>query len=73
MLMIVLLLFLLNVGIRKALKAVSQMRDNRARDHRQSFLRYSYNAGSAGLVDGTGYPTRGWCVGFFWVTEFAKP
>jgi hypothetical protein len=41
------------VGIRKALKAVSQMLYVRARDHRRSSLRFSYNAGSARLVDGT--------------------
>jgi hypothetical protein len=46
------------VGIRKAHKAVSQMRDGRVGDHRRSSLRYSYNAGSAGLVNGTGYLTR---------------
>jgi hypothetical protein len=28
----------------------------------QSFLGYSYNAGSAGLVDGVGYPARSWGV-----------
>jgi hypothetical protein len=37
-------------------KAVSQMLDGRVGDHRRSSLRYSYNAGSVGLVDGTGYP-----------------
>ena len=46
------------VGIRKALKAVSQVADGRVGDHRRSSLLYSYNAGSAGLVNGTGYPTR---------------
>ena len=46
------------VGIRKAHKAVSQMSDGRVGDHRRSSPRYSYNAGSAGLVNGTGYPTR---------------
>jgi hypothetical protein len=44
----------------------SQVRDGRGGGHRRSFpsLLRAYNAGSAGLVDGTGYPTRSWGVGF---------
>jgi hypothetical protein len=39
-----------SVGIRKALKAVSQVRDGQVGDHRRSFLLYSYNADIAGVV-----------------------
>jgi hypothetical protein len=65
------------VGIRKALKAVSQVADGLVgdhrrssllysyRDHRRSSLLYSYNAGSAGLVNGTGCPTRSLLVVIF--------
>jgi hypothetical protein len=52
------------VGIRKALKALSQVLDGRVGDYRRSSPRYSYSAGSAGLVYGTGYPTRSWGVVF---------
>ena len=45
------------VGIRKDLKAVSQVRVG---GYRRGSPRCSYNAGSAGLVDGAGYPTREW-------------
>jgi hypothetical protein len=38
--------------------AVSQMRDGRGGDRRRGRPRYSYNAGRAGVVGGTGYPTR---------------
>ena len=36
------------------------MLDGRCGGHRRGSPRYSYNAGSAGLVNGTGYPTRSW-------------
>ncbi len=49
---------------RQALKAVSQELDGRGGGHRRNSLRYSYNAGSAGLVRGTGHPTRSWGVSF---------
>ena len=48
------------VGIRKALKAVSQVLDGRVGGYRQGSPCYSYHAGSAGLVDGTGYPICSW-------------
>ena len=54
------------VGIRKAQKAVSQMRDGRVGDRRRGRPRYSYNAGMAGVVGGTGYPTRRAGVIFFY-------
>ena len=38
------------VGIRKALKAVSQMLDGRVGGNRRGFPCYSYNASSAALV-----------------------
>jgi hypothetical protein len=47
------------------------MRDGRVEDHRRSSLRYSYNARSAVLVDGTGYPTRSWGAILFLV-NFAR-
>jgi hypothetical protein len=51
--------------------AVSQMLDGRGEHHRRSSLRHFYNADSVGLVDGTGYPTRSWIVG--WVLgKFGK-
>ena len=34
------------------------MRDGRGGDRRRGRPRYSYNAGRAGVVGGTGYPTR---------------
>jgi hypothetical protein len=36
----------------------------RAGGHRRGSPGYSYNAGSAGLVDGAGYPAPSWGVGF---------
>jgi hypothetical protein len=53
------------VGIRKAVRAVSQMCDGRAGGRRRGRPRYSFNAGSAGFVNGTGYPTCQGCVGFW--------
>ena len=53
------------VGIRKAVTAVSHMRDGRGGDRRRGRPRYSYNAGMAGVVGGTGYPTRRAGVIFF--------
>jgi len=50
-------------GIRKALRPVSQVLDGRVGGHRRGALRYSYTAGSAGLVDGTGYTACDWGVG----------
>jgi hypothetical protein len=56
------------VGIRKALRrcqpGARRAVDGRDGGHRRNSLCYFYNAGSAGLVDGTGYPTRSWGVGF---------
>jgi hypothetical protein len=46
------------VGIRKAVRAVSRMLDGRAGGRRRGRPRYSYNASRAGVVGGTGYPTR---------------
>ena len=46
------------VSIRKALKAVSQVHDGQAGSDRRGAPRYPYSAGSVGLVEGTGYPTR---------------
>jgi hypothetical protein len=38
--------------------------------HRRGSPRYSYNAGSAGFVDGAGYPARNWgVVGFVLVNR----
>ena len=51
------------MGIRKALTAVSRVLDGRVGDDRRGFPRYPYNAGSAGLVDGAGYPASKWGVG----------
>jgi hypothetical protein len=48
----------------KALKAVSRVLNGRVWDGHRGFLRYPYNAGSAGLVDGVGYPTSKWGVFF---------
>jgi hypothetical protein len=45
--------------------AVSQMLDGRGEEHRRSSLRYCYNAGSVGLVEGTGYPACKFCMIFF--------
>jgi hypothetical protein len=42
---------------------ISRMRIVRAGGHRRGSPRYSYNARSAGLVDGAGYPSRIWGVG----------
>ena len=50
----------------KALKAVSRVLNGRVWDGHRGFLRYPYNAGSAGLVDGVGYPTSKWGVFFWW-------
>jgi hypothetical protein len=54
-----------NVGIRKALRCCQQSKMLAARvgGHRRGSPRYSYNAGSAGLVDGAGYPAHIWVVG----------
>ena len=52
------------MGIRKALKAFSQMLDGRVGGDRRGSPRYSYNADSAGLVNGTGYSTCSWGVAF---------
>ena len=41
---------------------MSQVLDGRAGGDRRGSPRYSYSAGSAGLVDGTGYPTSSWGV-----------
>ena len=64
------------VGLRKALSslnAVSQMRDGRVGDYRRGSPRYSHNAGSAGLVNGTGYPASKCGVDFFFlVAEFGE-
>jgi hypothetical protein len=38
------------------------MRDGRGGGHHRGSPRYSYNAGSAGLVHETGYPTHSWGV-----------
>jgi hypothetical protein len=59
------MLFLDDVGIRKAPRAGSRMRDGPVGGHRRGRPRYSYNAGIAGLVEGTGYPARkgGACFG----------
>jgi hypothetical protein len=64
------------VGIRKALKAVSQVLDGRVGGHRRRSLRYSYNAGSAGLMSGARYPACDWGVGsflFFWQDLVSRP
>jgi hypothetical protein len=56
-----------NVGIQKPLRlgAVSRLLAARVGGHRQGSPRYSYNAGSVGLVNGAGYPARSWgVVGF---------
>ena len=53
------------VGIWKALKAVSQRLDGRVGDRRKGSPRYSYNACSAGLVDGG-------VIFFFFATEFGE-
>jgi len=57
------------VGIQKDLKAVRQVRDGRVGGHRRrSSLRYSYNAGCAGVVGfegGTDYPACDWGVDCF--------
>jgi hypothetical protein len=45
------------LGIRKAVRAVSRMRDGQAGGRGRGRPLYSYNAGSAGTVRGTGYPT----------------
>jgi hypothetical protein len=37
----------------------------RVKGHHRGSPRYSYNAGSAGLVDGAGYPWCIWGVGFW--------
>jgi hypothetical protein len=42
------------------------MLDVRIGYHRRGSPRYPYNAGSAGLVDGAGYPARIWGVGFWY-------
>ena len=42
------------VGIRKDLKAVSQILDGRVGDRRKGSPRYPYNAVSAGVVEGVG-------------------
>jgi hypothetical protein len=47
------------------------MRAVRAGGHRRGSPRYSYNADSAGLVDGTGYPARIWGWDLF-VDKFGK-
>ena len=58
------------VGIRKALKAVSQVLDGRVEGDRRGSPRYLYNAGRAGLVGGAGYLTRrlgvGFCIRHIW-------
>ena len=51
-----------NVGIRKALNAVSRMLATRVGGHPRGSPRYSYNADSAGLVDGAHYQSRIWSV-----------
>jgi hypothetical protein len=51
--------------MRKALKAVSQVRDGRVGSDRRGSPRFPYSVGSAVLVDGAGYPTRKWGVIFF--------
>ena len=41
--------------------------------HRRGSPRYSYNAGSAGFVDGAGYPARNWgVVGFVFGESAAR-
>jgi hypothetical protein len=57
------------VGIRKALRAVSRMLDGRPGGRRRGRPRYSNNAGSAGIVDGTGYPTSSFTVGCVFIGD----
>jgi hypothetical protein len=57
------------VSICKALKAASLMLDGRVGDDRRGSPCYPYNAGSAELVDGTGYPTRNWVWVFVFVNR----
>ena len=52
-----------NVGIRKALTCCQQDARRRRRSSPSS-PRYSYNTGSAGLVDGACYPVHIWVAGF---------
>ena len=58
-------------GIRRVPRAVNRMRDGRVGGRRRVRPRYSYNADSAGLVDGTGYPARIWGWDLF-VDKFGK-
>ena len=58
------------LGQLEALKTVSQVLDGRFRDHRRRSPRYSYNADSAGLVDGSDYPACDSGVGF--VAKFCE-
>jgi hypothetical protein len=48
------------------------MRAVRAGGHRRGSPRYSYNADSAGLVDGTGYPARIWGWDLFVDTNLVR-
>ena len=48
------------------------LHQNARRSSRRSSPRYSYNAGSAGLVDGAGYPGRTWGVVFLFLARFGE-